>query len=70
MRGISLRALAQVKSAVHPPSDTKQETVTSGSAGGRAEKDLPSTPRCAADPTGWLMRHRQGSTDVPVGEFS
>lgn len=32
-----------------------QETVTSGSAGGRAEKDLPrQTPHRAADPTSWL----------------
>lgn len=37
-----------------------RETVMSGSAGGRAEKDLPrQAPRRAADPTGWLMNHRR-----------
>ncbi|MFC9332009.1 hypothetical protein [Kitasatospora sp. NPDC057015] len=37
-----------------------RETVMSGSAGGRAEKDLPrQAPRCAADPTSWLTGYRR-----------
>lgn len=41
-----------------------RETITSGSAGGRAEKDLPwQTPRRAADPTGWIMTHRRLARD-------
>ena len=37
-----------------------RETITSGSAGGRAEKDLPrQTPRRAADPTSWLHGFRR-----------
>ncbi len=41
-----------------------RETVTSGSAGGRAEKDLPTqAPRRAADPTAWLTRSRRLARD-------
>jgi hypothetical protein len=41
-----------------------RETVMSGSAGGRAEKDLLSqAPRRAADPTGWLSRARRLNRD-------
>ncbi|MEV5779343.1 hypothetical protein AB0L49_50815, partial [Streptomyces antimycoticus] len=37
-----------------------RETVMSGSAGGRAEQDLPwQTPRRAADPTSWLSGYRR-----------
>ncbi|MGW3228592.1 hypothetical protein [Kitasatospora sp. NPDC001095] len=37
-----------------------RETVMSGSAGGRAEKDLPrQAPRRAADPTAWLGGFRR-----------
>jgi hypothetical protein len=36
------------------------ESVKSGSAGGREEKDLPrQTPRRAADPTSWLSGYRR-----------
>ena len=36
----------------------------SGSAGGRAEQDLPRrAPHRAADPTGWLMLHRRLARD-------
>ncbi|NIY70762.1 hypothetical protein SMALB_8944 [Streptomyces malaysiensis] len=36
----------------------------SGSAGGRAEQDLPrQTPRRAADPTSWLSRSRRLNRD-------
>lgn len=36
----------------------------SGSAGGRAEKDLPrQAPRRAADPTSWLIRARRNVRD-------
>ena len=36
----------------------------SGSAGGRAEQDLPrQAPRRAADPTDWLMHHRRLARD-------
>ncbi|MFE5088373.1 hypothetical protein ACFRFN_50505, partial [Streptomyces mirabilis] len=39
-------------------------TVMSGSAGGRAEQDLPrQTPHRAAHPTGWLMHHRRLARD-------
>ncbi|MFE5088717.1 hypothetical protein ACFRFN_52360, partial [Streptomyces mirabilis] len=35
-----------------------------GSAGGRAEQDLPrQTPHRAAHPTGWLMLHRRLARD-------
>ncbi|GHC59551.1 hypothetical protein GCM10010507_40520 [Streptomyces cinnamoneus] len=41
-----------------------RETITSGSAGGRAEKDLPrQTPRRAADPTAWIMQARRHARD-------
>lgn len=41
-----------------------RETVLSGSAGGRAEKDLPrQAPRRAADPTSWLMNRRRLARD-------
>ncbi|MCZ4088549.1 hypothetical protein O1W17_42535, partial [Streptomyces sp. H34-S5] len=37
-----------------------RETVMSGSAGGRAEQDLPrQAPRRAADPTSWLSGCRR-----------
>jgi hypothetical protein len=37
-----------------------RETVTSGSAGGRAEQDLRwQAPRRAADPTSWLSGYRR-----------
>ncbi|MFE5113930.1 hypothetical protein ACFRCH_41720, partial [Streptomyces sp. NPDC056663] len=37
-----------------------RETVMSGSAGGRAEQDLPrQTPHRAADPTSWLHGFRR-----------
>ncbi|MFE2094808.1 hypothetical protein ACFW94_46665, partial [Streptomyces sp. NPDC059460] len=37
-----------------------RETITSGSAGGRAEKDLPrQTPRRAADPSAWIHGFRR-----------
>lgn len=37
----------------------------SGSAGGRAEKDqaLGLAPRCAADPSAWISRHRRTVRD-------
>ncbi|MEU9451107.1 hypothetical protein AB0D85_20445, partial [Streptomyces sp. NPDC048277] len=36
------------------------ESVKSGSAGGREEKELPrQTPRHAADPTAWVMHARR-----------
>jgi len=36
----------------------------SGSAGGRAEQDLPrQTPHRAADPSGWFMQHRRLARD-------
>ena len=38
--------------------------ITSGSAGGRAEKDQPQlAPRRSADPTGWLMLHHRLARD-------
>ncbi|MEO3788050.1 hypothetical protein ABGB12_32390, partial [Actinocorallia sp. B10E7] len=42
-----------------------RETIKSGSAGGRAEKDPRSTraPRRSADPSGWLMQHRRLARD-------
>ncbi|MEV5787743.1 hypothetical protein ACGFWD_44670, partial [Streptomyces sp. NPDC048448] len=40
------------------------ETVMSGSAGGRAEQDLPrQAPHRAADPSAWLMHHRRLARD-------
>jgi hypothetical protein len=37
----------------------------SGSAGGRAEKDqaLGLVPRCAADPSAWISKHRRTVRD-------
>ncbi|MGW3819013.1 hypothetical protein ACWEC7_35465, partial [Streptomyces sp. NPDC005046] len=41
-----------------------RETVMSGSAGGRAEQNLPrQAPHRAADPTAWLGRCRRLSKD-------
>jgi hypothetical protein len=40
------------------------ETITSGSAGGRAEKDQhPLAPRRAADPSAWLTARRRLARD-------
>jgi hypothetical protein len=38
-----------------------RETIKSGSAGGRAEKDQLTrlAPRCAAHPSAWIARHRR-----------
>jgi len=36
------------------------EPISSGSAGGRAEKDQPKLAPCrAAHPSGWIMKHRR-----------
>lgn len=40
----------------------------SGSAGGRAEQDLPrQAPHRAADPTSWLTAHRRLARDYEAG---
>jgi hypothetical protein len=48
-----------------------RETIKSGSAGGREEKDLPpQMPRLTADPTAWLMHSRRLAPDyetLPAG---
>ncbi|CAM5529666.1 hypothetical protein SAURM35S_02239 [Streptomyces aurantiogriseus] len=59
-RPYPLRTASQTTHAVVTGEPDDRETVMSGSAGGRAEKDLSrQTPRRAADPTSWLSGYRR-----------
>ena len=55
------RAPSHIAHAVVAGEPDDRETIKSGSAGGRAEKDQPQrlAPRCAAHPSGWLILHRR-----------
>jgi hypothetical protein len=59
------RAASRTAHAVVTGEPDDRETIKSGSAGGRAEKDQPSwlAPRRAADPSSWLTGHRRLARD-------